>query len=344
MKSDIADPQQSDDRRSLRRAMFAALALHGVILCLLLLPFGAPRLEAPVISRIKLVVEHQSHGAAGAAGSGNGDIAAQGEQGSAAVALQTPASAEMAPPEPMAAASLAEVLPPMPPPALTGKAPLPPEPQHKPKPLRKTTIGQPIPPSLPLTEPIPAPVTLPVPASPPPIAQAPATAAPGANDYAHLPDEVSHWASNTRSDSGRSSADGSGTGGPPSAEAAGGHGTAAAGNGSAALGRGDPNDPDDDYLDRLRRYVEPYKKYPAPAIEQKQEGFVIVGFTIDRSGTILRTWVVQSSGSEVLDRAALKMFRDASPVPPPPDRDITDQRDVKMQINYKLGAFDRLFR
>lgn len=361
MEPDVADPQQTADRRSLWRAAFAALALHAALLYLLLLSFSTPAPEAPVISRIKLVIEGQSHGAAGAAGSDDGNIAAQGEQSSApavssgasasAPQTQSPdanakvsdtppapaafppaASAEPALPEPMAVPSPTGTLPPMPAPTPARAAP--PEPQHKPKPPTKPTIVQ-------LTPPAPEPTLapLPVPAPPPP-----AMPVPGAKDYSHLPDEVSHWASNTRSDTASSNAAGSSIGGSPSADGAGGHGRGAAGSGSAAVGQGDPNDPDDDYLERLRRYVEPYKKYPAPAIEQKREGSVIVSVTIDRSGTVLGTMVEQSSGSEILDRAALQMFRDASPVPPPPDRDVKDQRSVKMQINFKLGTFERLFR
>jgi TonB family protein len=80
--------------------------------------------------------------------------------------------------------------------------------------------------------------------------------------------------------------------------------------------------PDDyaTYPQRLHDWLAPYKKYPAEA--KGQSGRVVVGFSIMHDGTVRDAHIMQSSGSSILDQAALKMLHDASsaslaPSPPP---------------------------
>jgi outer membrane biosynthesis protein TonB len=53
-----------------------------------------------------------------------------------------------------------------------------------------------------------------------------------------------------------------------------------AGNGNSGNGAG----PDDEYLQRVRRWVAKYKQYPEQAKKLKQEGTVHVAFTVARDG------------------------------------------------------------
>ena len=50
------------------------------------------------------------------------------------------------------------------------------------------------------------------------------------------------------------------------------------------------------------------------------EGIVKLEFTLDRSGQIVSSRVVQSSGSPLLDEEAMAMIRRAAPLPAPPQQ------------------------
>jgi protein TonB len=61
-----------------------------------------------------------------------------------------------------------------------------------------------------------------------------------------------------------------------------------------------------------------HKRYPSAARSRGEEGTANVRFTIDSSGRVLSASIAKSSGSRLLDEAALDMVRRASPVPAPP--------------------------
>lgn len=66
---------------------------------------------------------------------------------------------------------------------------------------------------------------------------------------------------------------------------------------------------------RLRRAL----RYPAEARRERLRGEVHVSFTVDRSGGVGSVRVARSSGSSVLDKAAVETVRRAAPFPPIPD-------------------------
>lgn len=72
-------------------------------------------------------------------------------------------------------------------------------------------------------------------------------------------------------------------------------------------------------LDRLQRY----KRYPEEANRRGIKGVAVVRFRVDRSGQVVSSQVLQSSGSPILDEEALALVKRASPFPLPPDS-ITD--------------------
>ena len=65
-------------------------------------------------------------------------------------------------------------------------------------------------------------------------------------------------------------------------------------------------------------HLDRFKRYPQSARSQAVAGTVLVEFTIGRNGQINVATVVQSSGSRVLDDAALDMLIRAAPLPPAP--------------------------
>lgn len=123
----------------------------------------------------------------------------------------------------------------------------------------------------------------------------------------------------------------------------GGAGRGAAGDGRAALGDGNRTDPGDDYLDRLLRHLSRYKRFPQAARDRKEQGDVVVAFTILRDGTLLDPAIDRSSGYESLDRAAIDMLRRASPAPPLPASYARDSARVVLPVEYSLSFINRLF-
>jgi protein TonB len=122
-----------------------------------------------------------------------------------------------------------------------------------------------------------------------------------------------------------------------------GTGSATEGDAQGAIGDAPLTGPGDDYLDRLRRWINQYKHYPKEALDRKDEGHVVVRFMITRDGTVLDPMIEQSSGSALLDTAAVQMLRDASPVPPLPPVYRADRATIALPIEYSIGIFERLF-
>jgi periplasmic protein TonB len=54
-----------------------------------------------------------------------------------------------------------------------------------------------------------------------------------------------------------------------------------------------------------------HRTYPAQAQQRGDEGSVSVRFTVDRSGRVMEAAIVRTSGSSLLDEAALEMLRHA---------------------------------
>lgn len=69
---------------------------------------------------------------------------------------------------------------------------------------------------------------------------------------------------------------------------------------------------------RLMAHLERRKRYPSGARARKEEGTVVVRFSIDASGNVLSVRLARSSGNAELDEATLALMRRASPVPAPP--------------------------
>jgi len=99
----------------------------------------------------------------------------------------------------------------------------------------------------------------------------------------------------------------------------------------------------DAFLSRLLSQLNRFKHYPPEADRRKQEGRVLVRFTIARDGRILDPAIARSSGYPLLDAAALRMLRDGSPVPPLPRWYAGDRATLTMPVDFSIGFFEKLF-
>jgi protein TonB len=201
---------------------------------------------------------------------------------------------------------------------------LPPRPQRKPRAPAAPTPSPDTAPATPQATQEPGPQ--PRQAAPPPASDAPQEAPPSA--------------AGDKAAAAAPAAAGIGTGpaGP------GGVGQGSEGQGHGIAGNGPQDGPGDDYLDRLRRWLARYKKYPEEALKRKVEGEVVVAFTLARDGTVLSAPVEKSSGNPLLDQAAVQMLHDASPVPPVPERYKGRELRLTIPVDYSIGLFERLFR
>ncbi|PHM73969.1 energy transducer TonB [Xenorhabdus kozodoii] len=77
---------------------------------------------------------------------------------------------------------------------------------------------------------------------------------------------------------------------------------------------GQGNSEVDNYYARLRQEIERHKRYPRKAKRMKQQGIVTVSFTLLADGTLTAAKVVNSSGNNILDNAALDAINHANSV------------------------------
>lgn len=73
--------------------------------------------------------------------------------------------------------------------------------------------------------------------------------------------------------------------------------------------------PEQLYYAKLAARMKRYKRYPASARKAKQEGTVVLHFTVNRGGRITRSKIVQSSGFKSLDSASLRILKRVQPLP-----------------------------
>ena len=132
-----------------------------------------------------------------------------------------------------------------------------------------------------------------------------------------------------------------GAGGGPASGVGAGQGAKRVGDG--VVGDAAAGSPGDDYLERVRRWIQKFQHYPQEASRRKQQGTALLEVTLARDGTVLAVAVERSSGYPLLDQAAVKAVFDASPVPPFPLAYRRDEGTMVLPAQYSLGFFERLF-
>ena len=104
--------------------------------------------------------------------------------------------------------------------------------------------------------------------------------------------------------------------------------------------KSDINSPDDvlrKFFLSVRRKIKSRKRYPITAQKAEIEGRVGVKMTILKDGRLEKCKIVESSGYEILDRAALRSVQDASPFPPIPDAAKRDRIEISIHLVFKLS-------
>jgi periplasmic protein TonB len=86
----------------------------------------------------------------------------------------------------------------------------------------------------------------------------------------------------------------------------------------------------------LVRHLEQYKRYPSDAQSRGEEGVVLLGFSVDRTGHVLEHHVVHSSGYPALDQEVMSMIERAQPLPPFPTTMAETKLDLTVPIRFSL--------
>jgi protein TonB len=78
-----------------------------------------------------------------------------------------------------------------------------------------------------------------------------------------------------------------------------------------------------------------HSRYPAEARRAHLSGITELAFRVDRGGTVLESWIQKSSGSDILDGAALQALARAQPLPPIPAA-LPGQLDFVIEIDLSM--------
>jgi periplasmic protein TonB len=86
----------------------------------------------------------------------------------------------------------------------------------------------------------------------------------------------------------------------------------------------------------LMRQLQRFKRYPASAQSRKEEGTVLLSFSLDRNGHVLAHSIARSSGHADLDNEALDMIMRAQPLPSFAESMTQMQIDLTVPIRFSL--------
>jgi len=86
------------------------------------------------------------------------------------------------------------------------------------------------------------------------------------------------------------------------------------------------------YTDRVQRRIEAVKQYPKRARRRNEQGVVKIVFTIGNDGAIVSVNILTSSGSRLLDGAAIDAVKNASPFARPPNGPVIIQLPVRFEL------------
>ncbi|CAD7777473.1 MAG: hypothetical protein KIIPBIDF_01891 [Candidatus Methanoperedenaceae archaeon GB50] len=91
-----------------------------------------------------------------------------------------------------------------------------------------------------------------------------------------------------------------------------------------------------DYLHKLRLLIEKNKEYPFGARKRGLEGKVVLEFTLNIKGELVSLKIKRSSGYAILDKAAIKAVKNATPFPPLPQEICSRQILINLPVCFCL--------
>lgn len=92
------------------------------------------------------------------------------------------------------------------------------------------------------------------------------------------------------------------------------------------------------YILNMKQGVMLRWEYPDVAVRNGWQGILYIDFTINKDGTLGDVLVRKSSGSPVLDDAAVTALRLAAPFPPFPDNFLVEKINIKARFEYILRS------
>lgn len=104
-------------------------------------------------------------------------------------------------------------------------------------------------------------------------------------------------------------------------------------DGSAGAAGGDPDE-------LVRAWLAMHQHYPRAARRHRIEGTVTLAFALDARGRVVRAEVDGTSGSRVLDRAALDLLGRAEPFPVAAS-DATAELPFEIELEYRLASLEK---
>jgi periplasmic protein TonB len=110
--------------------------------------------------------------------------------------------------------------------------------------------------------------------------------------------------------------------------------------GAKPTGRAQPGPELDAYLRRVVQQIEAKKHYPLLARTRRIEGRATVAFRISPQGGLRTPRVLNHSGYDILDRAALRAVSDAAPFPKPPQRFRDKPLSLEVVLVFSLESPD----
>lgn len=91
-----------------------------------------------------------------------------------------------------------------------------------------------------------------------------------------------------------------------------------------------------DYFSLISAHLNRRKSYPAEARKARQEGVVVIRFTVDRGGNVSGAAIKRTSGFGLLDAATLDLLRRVAPLPRMPASMQRDSVSIALPIEYSL--------
>jgi len=91
-----------------------------------------------------------------------------------------------------------------------------------------------------------------------------------------------------------------------------------------------------DYIQLLKMRVEARKTYPDQARERNTQGMVVIQFELGKKGQVSAVRVHKSSGSDILDRAAVMAVQEAAPFPRAPQGMFSYPVRMQVGVSFEL--------
>lgn len=91
-----------------------------------------------------------------------------------------------------------------------------------------------------------------------------------------------------------------------------------------------------DWQSRLLAHLEQHRHYPPISMSRREEGVAYLKFSMNRTGTLLSSKIIRSSGSARLDRAALDTLKRAQPLPAIPN-ELPDPLELTVPVEFFIS-------